>query len=196
MDSISPAIKKRPNWTDIEKKILVDEVHHRESILYGRFKGGSGGKAAKEKAWAEVAEAVNASSSSGFMRTSTEAQKQYSNLKQRAKGKLSELKRPKTGGGPKPPSPSPVEQCILDNLEGRPSLEGIVGGIDTAGPYYEDQPSCSVQEKNSSNQVKVGKPSSTKRPRIQDLEMKNLQLENEKLQEEVSKIKMEKDLLK
>ncbi|XP_078331548.1 uncharacterized protein LOC111113567 isoform X2 [Crassostrea virginica] len=174
MDSISPAIKKRPNWTDIEKKILVDEVHHRESILYGRFKGGSGGKAAKEKAWAEVAEAVNASSSSGFMRTSTEAQKQYSNLKQRAKGKLSELKRPKTGGGPKPPSPSPVEQCILDNLEGRPSLEGIVGGIDTA----------------------VGKPSSTKRPRIQDLEMKNLQLENEKLQEEVSKIKMEKDLLK
>ncbi|XP_078323739.1 uncharacterized protein LOC144622532, partial [Crassostrea virginica] len=104
----------------------------------------------------------------------TEAQKQYSNLKQRAKGKLSELKRPKTGGGPKPPSPSPVEQCILDNLEGRPSLEGIVGGIDTA----------------------VGKPSSTKRPRIQDLEMKNLQLENEKLQEEVSKIKMEKDLLK
>nr|XP_022311397.1 uncharacterized protein LOC111116703 isoform X1 [Crassostrea virginica]XP_022311398.1 uncharacterized protein LOC111116703 isoform X1 [Crassostrea virginica] len=130
------------------------------------------------------------------MRTSTEAQKQYSNLKQRAKGKLSELKRPKTGGGPKPPSPSPVEQCILDNLEGRPSLEGIVGGIDTAGPYHEDQPSCSVQEKNSSNQVKVGKPSSTKRPRIQDLEMKNLQLENEKLQEEVSKIKMEKDLLK
>ena len=26
-----------------------------------------------------------------------------------SKGKLSELKRPKTGGGPKPPSPSPVE---------------------------------------------------------------------------------------
>lgn len=54
-----------------------------------------------------------------------------------AKGKLSELKRPKTGGGPKPPSPSPVEQYILDNLEGRPSLEGIVGGIDTAGNFLK-----------------------------------------------------------
>ena len=61
-DSIPPALKKKtPNWTDIErKKILVDEVHQQESILYGRFKGCSGGKASKEKALAEVAEAVNA----------------------------------------------------------------------------------------------------------------------------------------
>lgn len=53
-----------------------------------------------------------------------------------AKAKLSELKRPKTGEGPKPPSPSPVEQSILENLEDRPSLEGIAGGIDTAGNFY------------------------------------------------------------
>ena len=50
MDSIPPAIKKDLIGRTSKKKILVDEVHHRESILYGRFKGGSGGKAAKEKA--------------------------------------------------------------------------------------------------------------------------------------------------
>uniref|UniRef100_A0A8W8NT34 Uncharacterized protein n=1 Tax=Magallana gigas TaxID=29159 RepID=A0A8W8NT34_MAGGI len=65
------------------------------------------------------------SSGSGILRTSGEAAKQYSNLKQRAKEKLSESKRPKTGGGPKPPSPTPVELSILEQLEGRPSLEGI-----------------------------------------------------------------------
>lgn len=49
-----------------------------------------------------------------------------------AKGKLSEIKRPKTGGGPKPVSPSASEKAILENLEGRPSLEGLSGGIDTS----------------------------------------------------------------
>ncbi|XP_062583946.1 uncharacterized protein LOC134245693, partial [Saccostrea cucullata] len=123
----------KPNWTELEKKVLVEEVHKRETVLFGKFKGPGGGKAAKDSTWAEIAEAVNGVSGAGMQRTGGEASKQYSNLKQRAKGKLSEMKRPKTGGGPKPPSPSVAEQCILDCLEGSTSLEGIAGGIDTAG---------------------------------------------------------------
>uniref|UniRef100_K1QTH6 Myb/SANT-like DNA-binding domain-containing protein n=1 Tax=Magallana gigas TaxID=29159 RepID=K1QTH6_MAGGI len=133
---------KKPNWTELEKNILVEEVHLREGLLFGKFKGAGGGKIAKDVAWREVAQAVNGSSGSGILRTSGEVVKQYSNLKQRAKGKLSESKRPKTGGGPKPPSPTPVELSILEQLEGRPSLEGICGGIDTADPV-ETQPSTS-----------------------------------------------------
>lgn len=49
-----------------------------------------------------------------------------------AKGKLSEIKRPKTGGGPKPLSPSASEKAMLKNLEGRSSLDGLSGGIDTS----------------------------------------------------------------
>ena len=44
--------------------------------------------------------------------------------------------RPPTGGGPRPDSPTVPEKLVLDNLEGRPSLCGIVGGIDTAGKSF------------------------------------------------------------
>ena len=57
--SIPQKSAKRPNWTELEKKLLVDEVHAREGRLFGKFKGGAGGKAAKDKAWTEVAGAVN-----------------------------------------------------------------------------------------------------------------------------------------
>uniref|UniRef100_K1Q0G2 Myb/SANT-like DNA-binding domain-containing protein n=1 Tax=Magallana gigas TaxID=29159 RepID=K1Q0G2_MAGGI len=78
---------KNPNWTELEKKILVEEVHLREGVLFGKFKGDEGGKIAKDVAWKEVAQAVNGSSGSGILRTSGEAAKQYSNLKQRDSGK-------------------------------------------------------------------------------------------------------------
>lgn len=50
---------KKPNWTELERKILVEEVHLRENILFGKFKGAGGGKIAKDVAWREVAQAVN-----------------------------------------------------------------------------------------------------------------------------------------
>lgn len=125
------------------------------------------------------------SSGSGILRTSGEAAKQYSNLKQRAKGKLSESKRPKTGGGPKPPSPTPIELSILEQLEGRPSLEGICGGIDTAASSDVPAKKKDVQD-------------SGKRKRkltIQELEERNLSLENGELQEEIEKLKDERQLI-
>jgi hypothetical protein len=50
------------------------------------------------------------------------------------------MKRPKTGGGPKPTSPTPVEQQVLDSLEGRPSLKGLDLGFDTGGKYMLIKP--------------------------------------------------------
>ncbi|XP_052695147.1 uncharacterized protein LOC128173489 [Crassostrea angulata] len=188
---------KKPNWTELEKKILVEEVHLREGLLFGKFKGAGGGKIAKDVAWREVAQAVNGSSGSGILRTSGEAAKQYSNLKQRAKGKLSEAKRPKTGGGPKPPSPTPVELSILEQLEGRPSLEGICGGIDTADPV-ETQPSTSSSASSDVPAKKKDVQDSGKKKRkltILELEERNISLENDKLQEEIEKLKDERQLI-
>ncbi|XP_062605632.1 uncharacterized protein LOC134267431 [Saccostrea cucullata] len=103
------------------------------------------------------------------------------------------MKRPKTGGGPKPPSPSPAEKSILDNLDGRPSLEGISGGIDTAD-LLPIQPSTSsdMPEKIKETRDSV---KSKKKMTVQDYEQRILGLETEKLQEQIMKIKDERELI-
>uniref|UniRef100_A0A8W8N2S4 Uncharacterized protein n=1 Tax=Magallana gigas TaxID=29159 RepID=A0A8W8N2S4_MAGGI len=64
-------------------------------------------------------------------RTVEEIKKQYANIKQRAKEKADALRRPATGGGPKPPSPSPVEAEFLSGMGDRPTLSGLASGYDT-----------------------------------------------------------------
>lgn len=48
-----------------------------------------------------------------------------------AKEKADALRRPATGGGPKPPSPSPVEAEFLSGMGNRPTLSGLASGYDT-----------------------------------------------------------------
>lgn len=48
-----------------------------------------------------------------------------------AKEKADALRRPATGGGPKPPSPSPVEAEFLSGMGDRPTLSGLASGYDT-----------------------------------------------------------------
>lgn len=91
------------------------------------------------------------------------------------KGKLSEIKRPKTGGGPKPLSPSASEKAMLKNLEGRSSLDGLSGCIDTSAL-------SEIMEKGRCEESKDTSKSSRKRKmNIQELEIENLRLENTKL---------------
>lgn len=140
-----------------------------------------------------------------MLRTSGEATKQYSNLKQRAKGKLSEIKRPKTGGGPKPVSPSASEKAILENLEGRPSLEGLSGGIDTSAlsepvsevVTREEITKEKTMEKGREENKDTGTSKSLRKRKmnIQELEMENLRLENTKLQKEIKKMEVETEVL-
>ena len=49
-----------------------------------------------------------------------------------AKKVNSQNKFPATGGGPKPPSPSPIDEAMMSLLAGKPSLEGIDGGFETS----------------------------------------------------------------
>ena len=41
------------------------------------------------------------------------------------------MRRPSTGGGPKPPSPTPVELEMLNSMEDRPTLCSLSSGYDT-----------------------------------------------------------------
>ncbi|XP_062595385.1 myb/SANT-like DNA-binding domain-containing protein 4 [Saccostrea cucullata] len=129
---------RRPNWTEKEKIVLVEAVRQREDRLFGKMKGPGGVKNVKikEGAWEEVAGAVNANSDT-TQRTVDEIKKQYANIKQRAKEKSDAIRRPVTGGGPKPPSPTPVEAELLSHLEDRPTLCGLSTGHDTEeGSYW------------------------------------------------------------
>ncbi|XP_046561657.1 uncharacterized protein LOC124270667 [Haliotis rubra] len=129
--------KRRPNLTEEERLTLVDEVRRKEERLFGRFRGcgGKRGAAMKEEAWEEAMAALNAKSSQ-IKRTVEEGKKQYANLKQRAKEKNDAIRRPKTGGGPKPASPTMPEAAILETMGGRATLSGLAGGIDTEGITY------------------------------------------------------------
>ncbi|XP_046561060.1 uncharacterized protein LOC124270083 [Haliotis rubra] len=77
------------------------------------------------------------------IRSVTEMKKKYQNIKQKAKAKRSHAMRPPTGGGPRPESPTTPEQLVLQNLEGRPSLCGISGGIDSDIPMTSE--SCDTE---------------------------------------------------
>ena len=50
-----------------------------------------------------------------------------------AKDKSDGMRRPPTGGGPKPASPTPVELALIHHMEdqNRPTLHGISTGHDT-----------------------------------------------------------------
>ncbi|XP_061188064.1 myb/SANT-like DNA-binding domain-containing protein 4 [Saccostrea echinata] len=190
---------RRPNWTEKEKLVLVEAVRQREDRLFGKMKGSGGVKNVKlkEGAWEEVAEAVNAQSDT-VERTVEEVRKQYANIKQRAKEKSDAIRRPVTGGGPKPPSPSPVETEILNHLEDRPTLCGLSSGHDT-----EEGISCTNMEIPINDSTQFGQiidlqlPStistktSKRRKTMEDEEIKTLKAEREKYIQETIKLKEE-----
>lgn len=132
MEEATSKTPRRPNWTEKEKLVLVEAVRRREDRLFGKMKGPGGVKNVKikEEAWEEVAEAVNAISET-INRSTEEVRKQYANIKQRAKQKSDAMRRPPTGGGPRPSSPTPVETELLNNMEDRPTLCGLSSGHDT-----------------------------------------------------------------
>jgi hypothetical protein len=45
-------VKRKPNWSEKEKLMLVKEVNDREGLLFGKFAGvGAKGTKLKETAW-------------------------------------------------------------------------------------------------------------------------------------------------
>ncbi|XP_069108814.1 myb/SANT-like DNA-binding domain-containing protein 4 [Argopecten irradians] len=156
------------NWTEREKVVLMESVRERESVLMGKLTGsggcGSVSSKYKDKLWEEVAASVNAVGIE--VRTVLQVKKQYDNIKQRAKGKVDELKRPKTGGGPGGAQPTPSESIFIESHDTRPNVVGLAASIDTEDNDLETtinkiQPGSNVAVDESAK----GKVDELKRPK-------------------------------
>uniref|UniRef100_K1Q0X5 Tripartite motif-containing protein 3 n=1 Tax=Magallana gigas TaxID=29159 RepID=K1Q0X5_MAGGI len=120
----------------------------------------------------------------------------------RAKKINSQTKYPGTGGGPKPPSPSPMDEAMLTFLAGKPSMDGIDGGLETACTATGDQPQLPESEEAScrtactSTSVPVQQmadknPPKRKRSRdISEIHLEVLEAEKDKLRLESDYIKL------
>eukprot|EP00105_Crassostrea_gigas_P003557 XP_011416451.1 PREDICTED: uncharacterized protein LOC105320277 [Crassostrea gigas] len=205
---VSSTPKRKPTWTDLEQSVLLEEVTKREKSLFGKFKGCGRGKKERETAWEDVAKAV--SQVGVYVRTGKEAGKQYANLKCRAKDKISQMKRPKTGGGPKPQSPTPIERAVIDSMDGRPSLQGLDSGIDTGDVMdFESSVECNQSTSSSLSTTSstvpapktpivshCGQSTSNKKQSLVDLQKQLLMKEMEKMEMEMEVMELKKEKLK
>ncbi|XP_065935774.1 myb/SANT-like DNA-binding domain-containing protein 4 [Magallana gigas] len=194
-------VQNEPYWTPLEREVLYEEVSKRIEVIDGKFKGASSGKAEKNRAWLEVTDVVNAKGTVK-KRTVKQVKKQWSNMKQRAKKINSQTKYPGTGGGPKPPSPSPMDEAMLTFLAGKPSMDGIDGGLETACTATGDQPQLPESEEASCRtactstsvpvqQMADGNPPKRKRSRdISEIHLEVLEAEKDKLRLESDYIKL------
>lgn len=119
-------------------------------------------------------------------------------MKQRAKEKIDSIKRSirKTGGGPAPPTLTPGEEAMAKSLEGRPVCSGIPDGIDTdalscSGCKETEDGSPVVQSNVPEKAEKRKSRRSSCNTEIEELTMKNIKLDNERLQLEILKLKKE-----
>ena len=71
------ASKRKPNWTEKEKLMLLEEYEKRKDIIRSKFSS-KVSSAAKASAWEEISKAINAASS--VKRDVKEIQKKLDNI--------------------------------------------------------------------------------------------------------------------
>ncbi|XP_062580638.1 uncharacterized protein LOC134242549 [Saccostrea cucullata] len=149
-------------------------------------------------------------------RTSDSIYKKYDNIKQRAKEKFDDIRRPKTGGGPPSAPLTQAEEALYQAMDTRPNIVGLVGSIDTDEPITSVQtqelaavvegtgdastssksPGLSLSfSTNSDVRPKEKKRKMVPREILDDLEIKNSKLENEKLTQQINKLVQEQKKL-
>lgn len=153
--------KRKPNWTEEEKCILLDEYGKRKAILKSKLNPNVTA-AKKQKQWEEITEKINARNLD-VRRTAQEVIKKYENISVVAKKELSHYKREfnktgklklhysmilldcaavlcqreltktkLTGGGPPPADLSDSAKMVQDILgTDSPVLAGIPGGLES-----------------------------------------------------------------
>ncbi|XP_062571232.1 uncharacterized protein LOC134233234 [Saccostrea cucullata] len=171
--------KRVAHWTSEEEITLIEEVLKFEQQLFGKMKGagvkGKHGKV-KEETWRSITDTLNLQFKND--RTSDSIYKKYDNIKQRAKEKIYDIRRPKTGGGPPSAPLTQAEEALYQAMDTRPNIVGLVGSIDT-----DD-----VRPKEKKRKM-------VPREILDDLEIKNSKLENEKLTQQINKLVQEQKKL-
>ncbi|XP_062596619.1 uncharacterized protein LOC134258074 [Saccostrea cucullata] len=209
--------KRGANWTSEEEITLIEEVLKFEQQLFGKMKGagvkGKHGKV-KEETWKSITDTLNLQFKND--RTSDSIYKKYDNIKQRAKEKTDDIRRPKTGGGPPSAPLTQAEEALYQAMDTRPNIVGLVGSIDTDEPITSVQtqelaavvegtgdastssksPGLSLSfSTNSDVRPKEKKRKMVPREILDDLEIKNSKLENEKLTQQINKLVQEQKKL-
>ncbi|OXA48913.1 uncharacterized protein LOC110854907 [Folsomia candida] len=125
--------KRSPNFTSLEKEVLVDEIVANLSLLFGQFTTKMTPEIQSE-AWGRVLLKVNALGVVPGGRKLSEIKKKYQQLKSEVKAKGAANKRElnETGGGESALSQlDDLQEKILSTLP-TVSVEGIFGGFDSS----------------------------------------------------------------
>ncbi|KAI7813148.1 putative myb/SANT-like DNA-binding domain-containing protein 4-like, partial [Triplophysa rosa] len=199
--------KRKPNWTEEEKCILLDEYGKRKAILKSKLNPNVTASK-KQKQWDEITEKINARNLD-VKRTVQEVIKKYENISVVAKKELSLYKREsnKTGGGPPPADLSDCTKIVQDILGAdSPILAGIPGGVESEVEPVQQciteplQPSEEQQIQHRQSASRAPAQATAIRPQtvptreeVLELQREVLQLQKEKLQLEIEKIRKEKD---
>ena len=155
--------KRKPNFSEGEKDVLVQEVKKRHASLFGKFSNKLS-KNRKQSMWEDITEKV--SQFSGIRRDVGEIKTKWSNMRQDAKSSKANYIRElrKTGGGENLEEVSQQDEVIC-SIIGSEAIEGIEGGIDSENLTIEtteaeevdnleesEKTSCSIL--NTSNEMK------------------------------------------
>ncbi|XP_021379132.1 uncharacterized protein LOC110466737 [Mizuhopecten yessoensis] len=123
-----------PNWREKDRVLFISEMQPHETVLFRKYKGPLRKAQVKADAWKEIVSKFNAQAD--IPRSLDQLKKQFDNVKTRAKQKYDHNKKPKTGGGPRPASPSASQRLSLEQMSGRPNLCGLPMAYDTEDPSF------------------------------------------------------------
>ncbi|XP_053279056.1 uncharacterized protein LOC128440392 isoform X1 [Pleuronectes platessa] len=118
-------------FSPVELEILMTAYAESEHIFLKRSNTVAAAKA-RDLAWQEIADRVNACNPTGTKRTWQQLKMKYKNVVQTANRKKAEAR--KTGGGPPPPPLTEAEKMALSQNSGRPIAEGMSGGSSSDPP--------------------------------------------------------------
>ncbi|KAG5275871.1 hypothetical protein AALO_G00125460 [Alosa alosa] len=119
---------RKPNWTEDEKVILLEEYRKRKTILKSKFDPTITANK-KQRNWKEITAKINARST--VKRSVPEIQKKLENLTVMAKKEMSCFRRESNGtGGGSAPKPISSDAVMVADIIGRdsPTVKGIAGG--------------------------------------------------------------------
>ncbi|KAL8610446.1 hypothetical protein ACOMHN_035163 [Nucella lapillus] len=121
---------KKPNFSDQEMEVLIEEVALDAKLLFSSFQNGIT-NAKKKFAWLRITTRVNAVGANG--RTPEQIKKRWKDVKQAVIKRKQQLAE--TGGGP-PPPPLPFEDAVLAVIGDNTCLATGIPGVSKSYPEF------------------------------------------------------------